>query len=92
MQKSLLFLPPKGDNALLGAGPPYPVLPLPRGGILAGQALPSFRKEAKGYVHFSGAEKLNQRDIHLLQGLPLYGEDAIDYGLPTLHQGFGMAL
>jgi len=30
----------------------------------------SFRKEAKGYVHFFGAKKRNQRSIHLSQALP----------------------
>ena len=39
-----------------------------------------FRKGTKGYVHFFGAKKRNQRNIHPHQGLSLYGEDAIDYG------------
>ena len=38
---------------------------------------------------FSGAEN-EPRDIHPLQGLPLYGEDATDYAGDPLRQGFGM--
>ena len=38
--------------------------------------LSSFRKEAKGNVLFFGAKKRTKRNIHPLQGLPLYGEDA----------------
>jgi hypothetical protein len=32
----------------------------------------SFRKEAKGYVHFLGARKRNQKNIHPTKP-PLYG-------------------
>ena len=32
-----------------------------------------FRKGTKGYVHFFGAKKRNQRNIHPLQGLPYIG-------------------
>ena len=32
-----------------------------------------FEKETKGYVHFSGAEKRNQRDIHPNQAFPYMG-------------------
>ena len=39
-----------------------------------------FRKGTKGYVHFFGAKNRNQRNIHPLQGLPLYWEDATDSG------------
>ncbi len=34
-------------------------------------------KREEGFVLFSGAEKRTKRDIHPLQGLPLYGEDAV---------------
>ena len=34
--------------------------------------IPSFRKEAKGYVHFLGARKRNQKNIHLTKP-SLYG-------------------
>ena len=44
--------------------------------FFAGFPLPSFRKEAKGIVLFFGAKKRTKRNIHPLQGLPLYGEDA----------------
>ena len=42
--------------------------------------IPSFRKETKGYVLSFGANERTKENIHLLQGLPLYWEDVIDYG------------
>ena len=39
-----------------------------------------FEKKQKEPVLFFGAKKRTKRSIHPLQGLPLYGEDVIDYG------------
>jgi len=41
-----------------------------RGLFFQGSALSSFRKEPKGIVLFSGAEKRTKRDTHLSQALP----------------------
>ena len=50
------------------------------GGRISGSDYSPFRKGAKGYVLSFGANERTKENIHPLQGLPLYGEDVIDYG------------
>jgi len=58
-----------------------PIVPLHRD-FLQGVALHSIsRLRLQALFSFFGAKKRTKRNIHPIQGLPLYGKDAIDYGL-----------